>query len=253
MVLSWLVYWYMRRITSRLGGRLSPSGPLCSIRFWIVGALCLLLAGTLLSGAIASAERTQVSSAYAQLRDRLRPAQIAAVASARAYVDQETGLRGFVSTGEPTLRQRLDQLTARVDELTQAQLQIMTKAQDRANLVTALVIAASLLVATIAGITLHRMTTRPLSRLLRDLSEVTEDPANSTRHITATSGAYELQVISTAAEQMRTGLVSSGESLAHAQRELGIVGERDRMAEQVRRPRTSGEVIGPGGPGVDQL
>ncbi len=79
-------------------GRCSP----LSVRrvvFGLVGALVvafLVVAGTTL------AARLEVASAQDQLHSRWRPAQSAALDLEAAFVDQETGQRGFLLTGDPS-------------------------------------------------------------------------------------------------------------------------------------------------------
>lgn len=74
--------------------------PVWSLRLWLLAAavLALLAVGT---GAVATfATRGVVSDASGDLTRRLRPAQGATQALLTAYVDQETGQRGFVLTGD---------------------------------------------------------------------------------------------------------------------------------------------------------
>ncbi len=74
--------------------------PVWSLRLSLLAAavLALLAVGT---GAVATfATRGVVDAASQELTDRLRPAQGASQALLTAYVDQETGQRGFVLTGD---------------------------------------------------------------------------------------------------------------------------------------------------------
>lgn len=66
----------------------------------VVAVLVTLLALT--AGATAYGRR-DVALAEAALRERIGPAQVAAYALTKAYVDQESGQRGFLLTGDPTL------------------------------------------------------------------------------------------------------------------------------------------------------
>jgi len=280
-----------------------------TIRAWLICGAAVLVLSTLLSAAVALAERRAVVAAQAQLHERLRPAQNAASELARAYVDQETGQRGFVWTGEPVflepfesgrehsaelerrlgvligsdpearrrleavqaagvlwqqrsanpdiaarrsgtfdpsealatategkalfdqLRQRLSELSQRVDQLTEQQVAAMAWAQHRANVGTALGALVAMLTAVAIVVAVHRTTTRPLARLVTELTEVS---GGATERRITVAGPAELASIATAAEKMRTSLVSNAEALASAQRQLGAFDERDRMAAQMR-------------------
>lgn len=94
------------------------------LRSAVVGCLLLLVAATLLSGGVSAWERHQVDVVQGDLRDRLRPAQEGVVELTRAYVEQETGQRGFALTGresflDPYVRGRRDEevLLARLADL----------------------------------------------------------------------------------------------------------------------------------------
>lgn len=284
-----------------------PSAP--TIRSWLICGVGMVVVASLLSAVVAVWERVVVVSAQDEVQQRLRPAQDATSALARAYVDQETGQRGFVWTGQSAfldpfesgqqasrdletrlaqlladdpealrrlaavqaagdlwqdtsalpgigarrsgpvegaaglamategkrlfdqLRQRLDELRQRVDQLTEQQIASMTRAQRRAAVGTALGAALAVLVAVTTVAALHRMTTRPLARLVQELSEVA---GGATLQPITVGGPAELRTITAAAETMRTSLVSGAEALAAAQHQLGAFGERERMAEHVR-------------------
>ena len=79
--------------------------PARSLRIWLIAAavLALLAVGT---GAVATVvTRGTVHSSTAELNDRLRPAQSAAQRLVTAYVDEETGQRGFILTGRDAFLQ----------------------------------------------------------------------------------------------------------------------------------------------------
>ena len=74
--------------------------PMWSLRLWLLAAavLAVLAVGT---GAVATfATRGVVRDSTDQLTDRLRPAQTATQQLLTAYVDEETGQRGFILTGD---------------------------------------------------------------------------------------------------------------------------------------------------------
>jgi len=280
-----------------------------TIRAWLICGVGMVVVASLLSAVVAVGERWAVVSAQSALQHRLRPAQDATAKLTQAYVDQETGQRGFVWTGEaaflepfesgqqvsrdlavrlarllaadPEARRRLDAVVAageawqlrsalpdiaarrsgpievtrglamategkalfdqlrlrlvelrqRVDQLTEEQVVAMTRAQQAANTGTALGAALAVLVAAATVVALHRMTTRPLTRLVRELSEVAD---GATRQRITVSGPAELRSIAAAAETMRTSLLSNAEALATAQHQIGAFGERERMAEHMR-------------------
>jgi signal transduction histidine kinase len=95
-----------------------------SLRFWVALTIAGLVASSLATAAVAKIESDRVSSAQNTIRDRLRPAQRAEADLLTAYINQETGQRGFLLTGDAsflqpykdgraaiaTLRAQLDQL-----------------------------------------------------------------------------------------------------------------------------------------------
>lgn len=88
--------------------------PELTLRVAVISSLFVLLGSTLLSAGVSVWERHQVSVVQGELRDRLRPAQAAVVNLTRAYVEQETGQRGFALTGqenflEPYVQGRRDE------------------------------------------------------------------------------------------------------------------------------------------------
>jgi CHASE3 domain sensor protein len=68
----------------------------------LVGSLLLLL---LVSAAGTLIVQRQVHATQLRLRDTLRPAQVAVAMLGEAYVNQETGERGYLLTGDPALLQ----------------------------------------------------------------------------------------------------------------------------------------------------
>lgn len=280
-----------------------------TIRLWLICGVGVVVTATLLSAAVSVNERFAVVAAQHDLQHRLRPAQEAAAQLTRAYVDQETGQRGFIWTGEAAflepfesgqqaaadlraqlrghvgadaeagrllaaveaagnrwqqqsalpaivdrrrgplpaeeglaqatagkvlfdqLRQRLAELGQRIDQLTDQQIAVMERAQRAANLGTALGALVAVLAALATVVAVSRMTTRPLARLVTDLTEVAD---GATDQRIAVQGPAELRTIAAAAETMRTGLVRNAADLAAAQRQLGAFGERERMAEHLR-------------------
>lgn len=83
----------------------SPVSPRLSLRV-LVRVVIGVLAGLLLVISAASvAVSIRVGDAQSQLRDHLIPAQTAADQLAEAYVDEETGQRGYLLTGHPIFLQ----------------------------------------------------------------------------------------------------------------------------------------------------
>lgn len=83
----------------------APFRTVRSLRFWLIAAavLALLAVG---NGAVATiVTRGQVHDSTTVLNDHLRPAQTAAQRLLTAYVDEETGQRGFVLTGKDSFLQ----------------------------------------------------------------------------------------------------------------------------------------------------
>ncbi|MFD8496063.1 CHASE3 domain-containing protein [Amycolatopsis sp. NPDC059657] len=66
---------------------------------WMV--IALLVGLLVLSSAVTVLARASVASAVREFSDRLLPAQQAAAALGKAYVDQETGQRGYLLTNDP--------------------------------------------------------------------------------------------------------------------------------------------------------
>jgi signal transduction histidine kinase len=80
--------------------RRGPSGSLLGTVHLLIAVLVVLLVSTVAATGLA---RMTVASAEHELADRVLPARQAARDIAKAYVDQETGQRGFLLTGDPTL------------------------------------------------------------------------------------------------------------------------------------------------------
>lgn len=279
-----------------------------TLRAAVISSIAVLVATTLLSAGVSVWERQTVTGIQSDLRDRLRPAQAAVIDLTRAYVDQETGQRGYALTGQRTflqpyedgrrdadrlhaqldrllradpvagpllgrtleagrrwqqeaaepeiaarargpvrtaeavvlatrgkqlfdlLRARVAEVAQRVDQLTQDRLAQVAAAQARANLTTALAALVAVGMAGWTAVALPRSTTRPLARLVRELTAVAG--GENERRITV-AGPAEVRTIAAAAETMRTTLVSSAEALAGAQHQIGAAGERERVAHQV--------------------
>ena len=297
----------VRRAVDAVSGQLRP-GRVPTIRAWLICGVGFVVLASLFGAAITVLERFALVSAQVALRDRLRPAQEATAQLTAAYVDQETGQRGFVGTGEvlflepfeagqrsaadlqarlrgyvgsdpesarlldaveaagtqwqqraaladiaarrdgpftpetavmrakvgkalfDPLRQELNRLGQRINQQTQEQVVVVTKAQRGANIGTALGTLVAVLAALVTVVAVSRLTSRPLSRLVDELTEVA---AGTTEQPITVQGPAELRSISAAAETMRTRLVRDAVDLAAAQHQLGAFGERERMAEDL--------------------
>ena len=71
-----------------------------TIRLWLLCGIGVVVLATVFSAGLALWENHGARAAQLELQGRLRPAERATSELARAYVDQETGLRGFVLTGQ---------------------------------------------------------------------------------------------------------------------------------------------------------
>ena len=69
-------------------------------RFWATVSVLLLVAATVTTAIIAKVERDDVARKQGHVRTVLRPARNAEADLLAAYLNQETGLRGFLLTGE---------------------------------------------------------------------------------------------------------------------------------------------------------
>ena len=74
--------------------------PAMSLRFWLIAAALLAVLAVGTGAAATIVTRGQVHESTAELNNHLRPAQTAAQRLLTAYVDEETGQRGFVLTGK---------------------------------------------------------------------------------------------------------------------------------------------------------
>ena len=97
-----------------------------TFRFWATVSVVLLVAATVATAIIAKVERDDVATKQGTLRTVLRPAQTAEANLLTAYVNQETGQRGFLLTGDDRLLQPYTAGRASAERL-QAQLMTLTK------------------------------------------------------------------------------------------------------------------------------
>lgn len=74
--------------------------PARSLRFWLIGAITLAFLAVVVGAVAALEARHRVDQHQEELRSRLRPAQLAGQSLELAYVDQESGHRGYVLTGD---------------------------------------------------------------------------------------------------------------------------------------------------------
>jgi CHASE3 domain sensor protein len=105
-----------------------PFRPVRSLRVWLIAAaaLALVAVGT---GAVATLlTRELVQTSAAELTGQLRPAQSASQGLLTSYVDQETGQRGFVLTGDETFLAPYQEGRSRAAQL---QEQLRTLLADR--------------------------------------------------------------------------------------------------------------------------
>ena len=73
--------------------------PLRSLRVWATVSVLSLVAATVAIAVVASVERSSVERTQKRIQSNLRPAQNAEAALLTAFVNQETGQRGFLLTG----------------------------------------------------------------------------------------------------------------------------------------------------------
>ncbi|MGY1633500.1 CHASE3 domain-containing protein [Geodermatophilus sp. SYSU D01186] len=90
---------------------------LTSLRAVVRSAVAVLIVMLVGSAAVTGAARATVAGAQRTLSDRVLPAQQATSDLATAYVNQETGHRGFLLTGDPVFLQPYDQGRAAADRL----------------------------------------------------------------------------------------------------------------------------------------
>nr|WP_294696124.1 CHASE3 domain-containing protein [uncultured Friedmanniella sp.] len=100
-----------RRASTRFGavppGDDGLASPL-TIRLWLLCGVGVVVLATVFSAAVALWGNQEARDAQLQLQGRLRPAERSTSELARAYLDQETGLRGFVLTGQDSFLQPFD-------------------------------------------------------------------------------------------------------------------------------------------------
>ena len=84
-----------------------PAGfrPARSLRLWLIAAAVLALLAVGTGGVATVVTRGKVHDSTVELNDHLRPAQSAAQQLVTAYVDEETGQRGFILTGRDAFLQ----------------------------------------------------------------------------------------------------------------------------------------------------
>ena len=271
-----------------------------------VAGLVLLLAVISIATVL---RRVTVATAVSDLNTRVLPARSAADGLVTAYVDQETGQRGFLLSGdakflqpygsgqatakrlttrlstlladdpparqaldsvssagaawltqaaEPeiaarqqgpipqprlatfavngkrlfdVLRQQLSALQSSTSRLTNAALNRISTAQDAANVVTIGALGLAVLVSMGFVPVLRRMLTTPMTRLVERVQRVAGgnygDPIDA-------DGPREVAALARAVAAMRDNLVSSGQDLVSAQRELTRRGEQARIAGELQ-------------------
>lgn len=115
----------IRRIRWAVAERRDDSPPgssrLRSLRLWLSLTALLLVLATLIAATGNFIERHRVDSAQAQLRQHLRPAAASAQELITAYVNQETGQRGYLLTGDEAFLEPYATGTGAVNQI-QAQL-----------------------------------------------------------------------------------------------------------------------------------
>ncbi|HLY34476.1 MAG TPA: CHASE3 domain-containing protein [Jatrophihabitantaceae bacterium] len=79
---------------------ISPRNRIRTFRFWATVAVLLLAAATLTSAIIGKVEHDAIATSQNDVRLTLRPARTAEADLLTAYVNQETGQRGFLLTGD---------------------------------------------------------------------------------------------------------------------------------------------------------
>ncbi|MDA8357113.1 MAG: CHASE3 domain-containing protein [Actinomycetota bacterium] len=168
-----------------------------------------------------------VVAAYAAWRDRSALPEIAA---RRAGPLSQAQMNTTVLEGKAlfdSLRSQVAGLAGRMTFLIRSALRSSASAQALADVVTAVTVALALLAATLALPATRRILTRPLERLLAQMTRVAG--GDYTQAIEP-SGAAELVAMARAAEQMRESLLEHSAELVRAQRTLTLRGERDRVA-----------------------
>ena len=168
-----------------------------------------------------------VVAAYAAWRDQSAVPQIAA---RRAGPLSQAQMDATVLEGKAlfdSLRSRVARLADRMTFLIRSALRSSASAQALADVVTAVTVALALLAAALALPATRRILTRPLERLLAQMTRVAGGDYTQTIE---PSGSAELMAMARSAEQMRQSLLEHSDELVRAQRTLTLRGERDRVA-----------------------
>nr|WP_280784223.1 CHASE3 domain-containing protein [Rhodococcus opacus] len=126
-----------------------------------------------------------------------------------------------------TLRNRLDALDTRTDELVTAQFQKIHSAQRTANIATALALTLAVVTVLVAGYLTQRLLTRPISLLLTEIATVAQ--GEYTRPISG-SGPRAVTAIADAVNRMRISLLAQSDQLVRAERERTQYEEQTRVA-----------------------
>jgi CHASE3 domain sensor protein len=103
--------------------------------------LALVIGATVISGAGTALQRDHQAQAQHELRETLRPAQRAVESLSRAYVDQESGQRGFLLTGDREFLQPYEDGHRRAETL-EAELTRLPVSAENARLRDAVFAAA---------------------------------------------------------------------------------------------------------------
>lgn len=142
--------------------------------------------------------------------------------SSAATMEPERARRLFAD-----VRDALARLTARTDDLTQHELDRISAAQRRANVISGVGLALALVAAVAAVPLLGPLVIGPLERLLRQVQSVA---GGAYERPIAGEGPAEFVAMGAAVETMRTSMVTRSEELADAREDLTLRDERDRMA-----------------------
>ncbi|PBC39116.1 histidine kinase [Rhodococcus sp. ACS1] len=126
-----------------------------------------------------------------------------------------------------TLRNRLDALDTRTDELVADQIQKIHSAQRTANIATTVALTLAVVTVLVAGYLTQPMLTRPITNLLTDITAVAN--GQYTRPIGG-NGPREITVIADAVNRMRISLLAQSDQLVRAERERTQHEEQTRVA-----------------------
>jgi signal transduction histidine kinase len=96
-----------------------------TFRFWATVSVLVLVAATLATALIAKVERDAVASDSHTIQVRLRPVRTAEADLLTAFVNQETGQRGYLLTGDATYLQPYDMGRSTAAQL-ERQLRVLT-------------------------------------------------------------------------------------------------------------------------------